>query len=63
MWLATVLLCSTPQAESCGSRVNTKEIHETQQDCLQEVKVVEQFFIAQGVYFARGGCFQIGANV
>ena len=63
MYLAMILFCTTPQAQSCNTLVNTTNIHMTEEACRQDYESAAQAYLNMNVYFVRGGCFNIGTGV
>jgi len=60
MYLAMILFCSTPSADTCNNLVNTNQLHLTEEACTRDYEVAMQRFIEMGVYSVRGACIQIG---
>ena len=56
MWLAIVLACSTPYAQSCIVFAKQEEL------CKEETDRVTLMMQSQGM-FARPACFKIGTNL
>jgi len=62
MWLAIVLACSTPYAQSCIVFAKQEELFITEELCKEETDQVVLMMQSQGM-FARPACFQIGKNL
>tara|TARA_R100001086_G_C11785399_1_gene244753 strand:- start:688 stop:876 length:189 start_codon:yes stop_codon:yes gene_type:complete len=62
MWLAVVLACSTPYAQSCIVFAKQDDLFPTEQACKEEVDMGVAIMEAQG-FFARPACFKIGTNL
>ena len=62
MWLAIVLACSTPYAQSCIVFAKQEELFLTEELCKEETDQVVLMMQSQGM-FARPACFQIGKNL
>ena len=62
MWIAFMLLCSTPAALSCEVMAKTEATFTTEQACAQEAMIVARYFQQQG-YLARPQCQKIKMGV
>jgi hypothetical protein len=66
MWLAMVLACSTPYAQSCIVFAKNEELFMTEELCKEETDEetdkVTLMMQSQGT-FARPACFKIGTNL
>ena len=62
MWLAIVLACSTPYAQSCIVFAKQEELFITEQLCKEETDRVTLMMQSQGM-FARPACFKIGTTL
>jgi len=62
MWLAVVLACSTPYAQSCIVFAKQENLFVTEQACQEEVNMGVAIMESQGFY-ARPACFKIGNNL
>jgi len=62
MWLAIVLACSTPSAESCIIFAKNNDLFITEELCKKETEMGVDIMEAQG-FFARPACFKIGTNL
>tara|TARA_Y100000004_G_scaffold145240_1_gene165670 strand:- start:25 stop:213 length:189 start_codon:yes stop_codon:yes gene_type:complete len=62
MWLAIVLACSTPYAQSCIVFAKNEELFITEELCKEETDKVIVMMQFQRM-FARPACFKIGTNL
>ena len=62
MWVAFMLLCSTPAALSCEVMVKTEAAFTTEEACAQEAVLVAKYFQQQG-YLAVPQCTKIKIGV
>ena len=62
MWIAFMLLCSTPAALSCEVMAKTESTFATEEACTQEAIVVARYFQQQG-YLAIPECQKIKIGV
>jgi|TARA_Y100000114_G_scaffold109265_1_gene102695 hypothetical protein len=62
MWIAFMLLCSTPAAISCEVITKTEATFATEESCAQEALVVARYFQQQG-YLAVPQCTKIKMGV
>jgi|TARA_R100000030_G_C3178724_1_gene105290 hypothetical protein len=62
MWVAFMLLCSTPAALSCEVMVKTEAAFPTEQSCNEESILVAKYFQQQG-YLAIPKCAKIKMGV
>ncbi len=62
MWIAFMLLCSTPAALSCEVMVKTEAAFTTEEACAQEAVLVAKYFQQQG-YLAVPQCTKIKIGV
>ena len=62
MWVAFMLLCSTPAALSCEIMVKKAATFPTEEACAQEALVVARYFQQQG-YLAVPQCIHIKMGV
>ena len=62
MWIAFMLLCSTPAALSCEVMVKTEATFITEEACAQEAIIVARYFQQQG-YLAIPECQEIKMGV
>ena len=62
MWIAFMLLCSTPAALSCEVMVKTEAAFTTEESCNQESILVARYFQQQG-YLAIPKCTKIKMGV
>ena len=62
MWIAFMLLCSTPAALSCEVMAKTEATFVTEEACSQEALLVARYFQEQG-YLAIPQCINIKMGV
>ena len=62
MWLAFMLLCSTPEALSCEVMAKTTSTFATEEECAQEAIIVARYFQSMG-YLAIPECQKIELGV
>tara|TARA_A100001391_G_scaffold97809_1_gene64768 strand:+ start:158 stop:352 length:195 start_codon:yes stop_codon:yes gene_type:complete len=62
MWIAFMLLCSTPAALSCQVMVKTEATFQTEQACKSEALLVARYYQEQG-YLAIPKCTKIKMGV
>ncbi len=62
MWIAFMLLCSTPAALSCEIMVKKAATFSTEEACAQEALIVARYFQQQG-YLAIPDCQEIKMGV
>ncbi len=62
MWIAFMLLCSTPAALSCEVMVKTEAVFTTEESCNQESILVAKYFQQRG-YLAIPTCTKIKMGV
>jgi len=62
MWIAFMLLCSTPAALSCEVMAKTEATFVTEEACAQEALLVTRYFQEQG-YLAVPQCINIKMGV
>tara|TARA_R100001510_G_scaffold54401_1_gene57078 strand:+ start:1078 stop:1308 length:231 start_codon:yes stop_codon:yes gene_type:complete len=62
MWIAFMLLCSTPAALSCEVMAKTTSTFATEEACAQEALVVARYFQSKG-YLAIPECQRIELGV
>jgi hypothetical protein len=62
MWIAFMLLCSTPAALSCEVMAKTEATFVTEEACAQEALLVARYFQEQG-YLAIPQCINIKMGV
>jgi len=62
MWIAFMLLCSTPEAVSCEVMVKDTSTFVTEEACAQEALLVARYFQSKG-YLAIPECHQIKMGV
>ena len=62
MWLAMVLACSTPYAQSCIVFAKNEQLFMTEELCKEETDRVMVMMQSQG-FFVRPACFKIGTNL
>ena len=62
MWIAFMLLCSTPAALSCEVMAKTEATFVTEEACAQEALLVARYFQEQG-YLAVPQCINIKMGV
>ena len=62
MWIAFMLLCSTPAALSCEVMIKTEAAFTTEESCNQESILVARYFQQQG-YLAIPTCTKIKMGV
>ena len=62
MWIAFMLLCSTPAALSCEVMAKTEATFTTEKACAQEAMIVARYFQQQG-YLAIPECVKIKIGV
>ena len=62
MWIAFMLLCSTPAAMSCEVMAKTESAFPTEEACAQEALIVARYFQQQG-YLAIPECQKIKMGV
>lgn len=61
MWLAVLMVCSTPEVLSCIVVGNTEQLWPTEEQCKADVLSVGAKFMMEG-YFVRPNCFKIGES-
>ena len=62
MWVAFMLLCSTPAALSCEVMAKTESTFSTEEACAQEAIIVARYFQQKG-YLAIPQCKEIKIGV
>ena len=62
MWVAFMLLCTSPAALSCEVMVKTEAAFPTEEACAQEALIVTRYFQEQG-YLAIPQCKKINIGV
>tara|TARA_R100000995_G_scaffold78902_1_gene49729 strand:- start:132 stop:326 length:195 start_codon:yes stop_codon:yes gene_type:complete len=62
MWIAFMLLCSTPAALSCEIMAKTAATFPTEEACAQEAIIVARYFQEKG-YLAIPDCQKIEIGV
>ena len=62
MWIAFMLLCSTPAALSCEVMAKPESTFPTEEACAQEAIIVARYFQQQG-YLAIPKCTKIKIGV
>ena len=62
MWIAFVLLCSTPAAISCEVFPKTEATFPTEESCFDEASIVANYFRSRG-YLARPQCINVKTGV
>ena len=62
MWIAFMLLCSTPAAMSCEVMAKTESTFPTEEACVQEALIVARYFQSKG-YLAIPECQKIKMGV
>ena len=62
MWLAIVLVCSTPYSNSCTVFAKQDELFVTEESCKLETEQLASFMQIQGFY-AQPTCFKIGETL
>tara|TARA_Y100001937_G_C7056040_1_gene301453 strand:+ start:125 stop:313 length:189 start_codon:yes stop_codon:yes gene_type:complete len=62
MWLAVILACSTPYAQSCIIFAKQNDLFMTEETCKEDVDVGVVMMQTQG-YYAVPACFQVGQNL
>ena len=62
MWLAIVLACSTPYAQSCILFAKQDDLFATEELCKEETEMGVAIMESQG-FFSRPACFKIGTNL
>lgn len=62
MWVAFMLLCTTPAALSCEIMVKTEATFPTEEACAQEAMAVTRYFQSRG-YLAIPDCKKISVGV
>ena len=62
MWIAFMLLCSTPEALSCKVMAKTAATFPTEEACAQEALIVARYFQDKG-YLAIPECQEIKMGV
>jgi len=62
MWVAFLLLCTTPAAMSCEVMAKTESTFPTEEACAQEAIIVARYFQSRG-YLAIPDCQQIKMGV
>lgn len=62
MWIAFMLLCSTPAAMSCEVMAKTESTFPTEEACAQEALIVARYFQSKG-YLAIPECQKIKMGV
>jgi hypothetical protein len=61
MWVAVLLMCTTPSALSCQIVAKPEPFY-TEEACKQETIIVTNDLIAKGIY-AVPICVEIGTNI
>jgi len=62
MWLAVVIACSTPYADSCIIFAKQNDLFVTEELCKKEVDTGVSIMRSQGI-FSKPACFKIGTNL
>ena len=62
MWLAIVIACSTPYAQSCIIFAKQDDLFATEQACKEETDMGVAIMESQG-FFSRPACFKIGETL
>ena len=62
MWLAIVLACSTPYAQSCILFAKQDDLFATEELCKEETEMGVAIMESQG-FFSRPACFKIETNL
>ena len=62
MWIAFMILCTSPAALSCEVIAKTEATFITEEACAQEAMVVARYFQQQG-YLAKPQCQKIKIGV
>jgi len=62
MWLAVLMVCSSPEVSSCVVVGNTKNLWPTESSCQADVITVGSKFMLEG-YIVKPNCFKIGESV
>ena len=62
MWLAVVIACSTPYADSCILFAKQDHLFATEKLCKEEVDLGVAIMKSQGI-FSKPACFKIGTNL
>ncbi len=62
MWIAFMLLCSTPAAISCEVMAKTEATFQTEEACSEEAILVARYFQQKG-YLAIPECVKIKMGV
>jgi hypothetical protein len=59
VWLAIVMICTTPNVSSCQVTAKNHKLFESEQSCKVEAKTVADLVASKGAY-SKWGCFKIG---
>tara|TARA_R100001509_G_scaffold100789_2_gene58959 strand:+ start:506 stop:700 length:195 start_codon:yes stop_codon:yes gene_type:complete len=62
MWIAFMLLCTSPAALSCEVMTKTEGVFTTEQACAEEALIVARYFQSKG-YLAVPECVKIKMGV
>jgi len=61
MWLAMLLVCSTPEAFSCTVITQSDSLFYTEEACMKEV-VLGINVMSTRTFHVNGGCVKIGSS-
>tara|TARA_R110002153_G_scaffold120520_5_gene265856 strand:+ start:1491 stop:1679 length:189 start_codon:yes stop_codon:yes gene_type:complete len=61
MWVAIVIACSTPLAESCQVFANKDRVFYSESTCKDDSYKMIGYLLSQGI-FAKDGCMKIGES-
>ena len=61
MWLAMLLVCYTPDAQSCAISTQPDSLYYTEAECIDEVMAGMNVMGTQA-FHVNGGCVKIGSS-
>lgn len=59
MWLALVVVCTTPDVVSCNVLAKSDNVFLTEESCREEVTYAVDL-LSPSVYYVFGGCSKLG---
>ena len=62
MWLAMLIVCSTPDVQSCTIVAQTDSLYATEATCLSNAQQGIMYFSSNS-FHVNGGCVKIGESV
>ena len=62
MWLATLIICTTPNVTSCNISTRPGDLIRTEKECSAVVEVAVED-VSPHAYYVSGGCVKIGGYV